>query len=129
MILFVYLRPTYVNPLGAALEHHVCKTIDEHESPRAPLEDSRAIQDVLSRPVSEWSFNTTRDERVFGLSSEQCDTAFPRLFHEIARATQYRRKKKVTPEDLDISWAEHALVRAMIVDQQVRYFYQPSDPS
>jgi hypothetical protein len=121
LILFVYLRPAYVEPLGTALEHRVCKTIEEHENEKPPIEDSRAIQDVLAQPISpsDWQFNTTRDERVFGLSSEQCDAAFPRLFYEITRAAKYRNHKKVTNEDLDIAWAEHALVRAMIVDQQV----------
>ena len=138
MILFVYLRPIYVNPLGAALEHQVCKTVGQHGSATSPPSASHEAQGVLSHPAPaisrpapamshfdpDWTFNATRDERVFGLSLEQCDASFPMLFNEINRATQYqlRRQNKVTPEDLDISWAEHGLVRAMIVDQQVRYF-------
>ncbi|TVY17332.1 Protein O-glucosyltransferase 1 [Lachnellula arida] len=68
----------------------------------------------------QWSFNTTRDERAYGLTAEQCDAAFPGLFTEIDRAIEYRNKiGKITPDDVDISWKEHGAVRAAIIDQQL----------
>lgn len=68
----------------------------------------------------QWSFNTTRDERAYGLAAEQCDAAFPGLFTEIDRAVEYRKKVgKITPDDVDISWKDYGAVRAAIINQQV----------
>ena len=68
----------------------------------------------------EWFFNTTRDERNYRLTAEQCGTAFPGLFSEIERAVAYRRAKgDITLSDVDTSWKKDGVVRALIIDQQV----------
>lgn len=71
--------------------------------------------------TNEWVFDTGRDSENWGLSSEQCDAAFPGLFTEIDRAVNFQKKKgRVTPEDIDISWKEDGAVRAQIIDQKVQ---------
>ncbi|RDL31109.1 uncharacterized protein BP5553_09898 [Venustampulla echinocandica] len=70
--------------------------------------------------VPQWSFTTARDERAYGLTAEQCETAFPGIFIDIDRAVKYRKKiGNITPEDVDISWKDDAAVRAVIIDQQL----------
>lgn len=67
-----------------------------------------------------WTFNTTRDEKLHGLSEDQCDAAFPGLYMEIERAVNYRKRVgSITIEDVDISWKDDGVVRAIIIDQQV----------
>lgn len=67
-----------------------------------------------------WEFTAARDARVYGLTTEQCDSAFPGLFAEIKRAVTYQKNtRQITPDDIDISWKENGAVRALIIDQQV----------
>lgn len=76
---------------------------------------------ATGRP-SHWQFNSTRDERAYGLTIEQCNSAFPDLYTEIDRAFEYRGDiGPIGPEDVNISWAKDGLVRALIMDQQVPY--------
>ncbi|EHK96023.1 putative protein O-glucosyltransferase 1 [Glarea lozoyensis 74030] len=54
--------------------------------------------------VGKWAFNSTRDSKNFGLSEEQCTTAFRGLFTEIERAVRYRKTiGQVRVEEIDIS--------------------------
>jgi hypothetical protein len=70
--------------------------------------------------ASEWVFNSTRDAGNYGLSTGQCDAAFPGLFQELERAASYRRTlERITLHDVDLSWTKEGVVRAMIVEQQV----------
>lgn len=87
----------------------------------SPLTAVTAISSSLANSYDHWEFNTTRDERSYGLSRGQCDAAFPGLFAEIDRAAQHRKgvKKQIQEEEIDISWAESGAVRATILDQQV----------
>ncbi|KAG9236164.1 DUF821 domain-containing protein [Amylocarpus encephaloides] len=68
-----------------------------------------------------WSFNKTRDERAYGLNTEQCHAAFPGLFADIGRAMEYRKSSSnyMIEEDIDISWKQDGAVRAAILDQQL----------
>ncbi|KAI9703643.1 MAG: hypothetical protein M1836_007413 [Candelina mexicana] len=67
----------------------------------------------------DWSFEYKRDWRNYGLSIEQCDAAFPRLFKEIHRAAAFRQHSHITQEELDGSWRGDAFVRAMVYDGQL----------
>jgi hypothetical protein len=88
------------------------------------------LQGPSAQGKGQWSFNSTRDERAYGLTAEQCDVAFPGLFTEIDRAVEYRRKVgNITPEDVDISWKDKCAVRAVILDQQVGLLTHLSFPS
>jgi hypothetical protein len=70
--------------------------------------------------ANEWVFNSTRDAGNYGLSTEQCDAAFPGLFQELERAASYRKTVgRIALDDVDLSWTREGVVRAMIVEQQV----------
>lgn len=66
-----------------------------------------------------WSFDYRRDARNYGLSSEQCHAAFPKLYLEIDRAVAYRRLDMISLEDVETAWRGDGIVRAMIWDNQV----------
>ncbi|KAF2090786.1 hypothetical protein K490DRAFT_15486, partial [Saccharata proteae CBS 121410] len=67
-----------------------------------------------------WSFQAHRDAKNYGLSPEQCDAAFPKLWHELDRAVAHRKKTgNITPAEMDIGWKVDGIVRAMIYDRQL----------
>jgi hypothetical protein len=67
-----------------------------------------------------WEFNSSRDSRAYGLTVEQCGTAFPGLFVEIERAVAARKDLgRISPEDIDITSRNNGMVQALILDQQV----------
>lgn len=75
-----------------------------------------------SRPQqSDWRFDYARDGKNYGLSEEQCNTAFPELYKEVDRAVAHRRGsgQNVTLEDLEVGWRGDGIVRAMIRDNQL----------
>lgn len=69
------------------------------------------------RPKKPWVYNVTRDSDNYGLSDEQCDLAFPELYHSIHETIEYIGRP-ITLEDTmgDENWGE---TRAMIYDSQV----------
>lgn len=69
----------------------------------------------------EWIYNYPRDARNYGLSQDQCSSAFPDLFDEIERAVSWRKKKgiPISGQDLDSGWRGDGFVRAMIYDNQL----------
>jgi hypothetical protein len=73
---------------------------------------------------AEWIFDLHRDERNFGLTDEQCSFAFPKFYKEIDRALSYRKEanlSNVTLAEVDISWRDAEILRAMIYDRQASY--------
>lgn len=71
-------------------------------------------------PSASWTYYPAIHAKAYGLSSAQCDIAFPGLFAEIDRAAEYQKGVgMVTEKDTDISWKKEGAVKAMIVDQQV----------
>jgi hypothetical protein len=61
-----------------------------------------------------WIFTTARDAEDYGLSQEQCRSAFPKLFVEIEKAVEARRGKMITFEELDLQVLKAGMVRAMV---------------
>ncbi|KAK0637551.1 Protein O-glucosyltransferase 1 [Lasiodiplodia hormozganensis] len=71
-------------------------------------------------PADGWAFDAKRDAKNFGLSPEQCDAAFPKLWAEIDRAVAHRKKVgNITPDEVKIGWKIDGIVRAMIYDRQL----------
>ncbi|KAH9825608.1 DUF821 domain-containing protein [Teratosphaeria destructans] len=71
-------------------------------------------------PSWRWHFDFRRDHNNYGLSDEQCDEAFPELYHEIDRAARQWRGRNITSESLELYGKNEAGVRVMLVDQQLR---------
>lgn len=77
-----------------------------------------ALEEIIK--TTGWQFNTTRDERNYGMTDEQCDIAFPGLWQDIERVTsQSRRKGNITFHDLEKSAEGSEVVRVLIYDRQV----------
>lgn len=80
-------------------------------------------------PADGWDFDAKRDAKNYGLSPEQCDAAFPKLWAELDRAVAHRKKiGKITPDEVKIGWKVDGIVRAMIYDRQV-YRQLPHTPN
>ena len=73
-----------------------------------------------------WRFDPARDSANYGLEDEQCESAFPELYHEINRAQKWRFENhgNITEEDLDLGWKEVGVLRAMIYERQVCWYRQ-----
>ena len=69
----------------------------------------------------EWAFDYKRDARNYGLSEEQCSSAFPHLYEEIDRAADYRRNigKNISLLEVEVGWRGDGIVRAMVRDNQL----------
>lgn len=69
-----------------------------------------------------WSYDPERDHLNIGLTSAQCDAAFPDLYYEIERASKVwkNRKHTIQPSDISIDWRKDAAFQAMVYDNQLR---------
>ena len=77
----------------------------------------------LKKPgVDTWLFETERDARNIGLSSDQCDVAFPDLYYEIDRAVSVWQKREhtISQDDIKISWRNDAAFQVLIQNNQLR---------
>jgi hypothetical protein len=54
-----------------------------------------------------------------GLSDEQCQLAFPKLFVEVDKSASLKREARITYKDLDSREVEDGMVRAIIDQGQV----------
>ncbi|KAJ8114939.1 hypothetical protein OPT61_g3299 [Boeremia exigua] len=91
-----------------------------------------AVQPRFPRPISTqqaavnehdyWRFDPERDATNYGLTQQQCDAAFPRLYSEIDRAVGYwkSRNHTISPADVEISWRENGAFRVLIHENEVR---------
>lgn len=72
-----------------------------------------------------WEFDPLNHRRHYGLSTEQCLSAFPLLYKEVDRAVAYRRAVgNITLQDVDVGWRGDGIVRAMIYDNEL-YIIDP----
>jgi hypothetical protein len=80
-----------------------------------PLESTKYTNTL---PAS-WHFDTERDANNYGLTSDQCDIAFPDLFKEIDKVVQRRRSKPITKAELTREKWPAGTIRVLVWDQQV----------
>ncbi|KAL9097572.1 MAG: hypothetical protein Q9165_000468 [Trypethelium subeluteriae] len=68
-----------------------------------------------------WKFDPARDSANYGLEAEQCESAFPDMYHEIYRAQKWRQENhgNITEGDLDLGWKDFGVLRAMIYERQL----------
>ena len=97
----------------------------EYPRPEGNYNSEDFLSTALGNPESQakdpdWTFDVQRDGGNYGLNDWQCQAAFPQLYAELNRALAYRHAEgNITIEDLDISWRDRGLVRAMIYDREV----------
>ena len=72
-------------------------------------------------PKELWSFNADLHSNVHTFSNEQCDAAFPQLYHSLDKSVKRRGVRKVHVEDIGIKEGR-CMLRVMIYDSEVRVF-------
>ena len=88
-----------------------------------PRPESPAAPKPLRKPDNKhWGYQIERDSSNTGLSQAQCDLAFPDLYDEINRAISVwqKRKHKILPKDIEISWRKDGAIQVLIQDNQLR---------
>lgn len=66
-----------------------------------------------------WEFVVDRDGENYGLSEEQCQIAFPKLFYEVDKSAAARQKKKISWKEVDNTVIEDGMVRGLIHQGEV----------
>ncbi|RYN32943.1 hypothetical protein AA0112_g5836 [Alternaria arborescens] len=61
----------------------------------------------------DWDFNADVHANVHTLSHEQCDSAFPKLYHSLDQAVSFRQGRKVHVQDIEIEEGR-CMLRVMI---------------
>lgn len=83
--------------------------------------DVRPVAEPQAEPaVKPWAYDWERDRNNHGLTTEQCDIAFPELYNEIDRAVEHWKDKKITPQSINLANGNDGGVRILIHDQQLR---------
>ena len=67
-----------------------------------------------------WTYDPARDRYNHGLSTQQCESAFPELYPEIDRAVGQWKHRRITPDSIELPISNDGNVRALIHDQQLR---------
>jgi hypothetical protein len=70
-----------------------------------------------------WTFDPDRHANLHTLNQEQCDSAFPELYHSLTKAVKLRGKRPIMPRDLEIRPAR-CMMRLLIYDREVSYIAQ-----
>ncbi|KAH0194606.1 hypothetical protein KCU70_g51, partial [Aureobasidium melanogenum] len=65
-----------------------------------------------------WQFEYPRDSANYGLSSQQCDAAFPGFYGDIESAVLSRKGNPIRPDELEIE-DDKCLVRALIYESEL----------
>ena len=61
-----------------------------------------------------WEFVVDRDGDNYGLSEEQCQIAFPKLYHEVDKTAAARKKNHISWKEVDSTVMENGMVRAFV---------------
>ena len=80
---------------------------------------SIASVDETVPPKDDWKFTFGRDDCDLALDDQDCDAAFPGLFEEINRVTQFRGSRVIGLEELASIKISNGMVRAVIHGRQV----------
>ena len=70
---------------------------------------------------SSWNFDPERDAHNYGLTSDQCDIAFPGLFDAIDHVVERRRSKPITKAELTRESWPAGTIRVLVWEQQVSW--------
>ncbi|KAK5123316.1 hypothetical protein LTR85_002747 [Meristemomyces frigidus] len=77
---------------------------------------------IYSKPskLTNWEYEWERDRNNHGLSSEQCDAAFPKLYDEVNRAVVHWKDRNISSASIELYDGNEAGVRVLFKDQQLR---------
>ncbi|KAJ5703152.1 hypothetical protein N7488_010700 [Penicillium malachiteum] len=92
---------------------YVPKTSQSHTQLQCPSPDTTPSNDT-------WEFLVERDGQNHGLSEEQCNIAFPKLFVEVDKSAALKQESRISYKDLDSRDVEDGMVRG-IIDQGELY--------
>lgn len=84
-----------------------------------PLERPPPVPYIQAPDDASWEFQASRDADNYGLSDQQCKTAFPKLFGEIEKSVASRQLSNITAEDLDSQKWLNGMVRGMVYNGEV----------
>lgn len=70
----------------------------------------------------DWTFNADVHANVHTLSHDQCDSAFPKLYHSLDEAVSRRQGRKVHIQDIAIAEGR-CMLRVMIHQGEVRKWH------
>lgn len=70
-------------------------------------------------PGAEWEFKVERDGDNYGLTDEQCQAAFPKLFIEIENSVKARKGNPISFKEFDSRTFEKGMVRGIIFEGEV----------
>jgi len=74
--------------------------------------------------LGSWRYEYPRDALNYGLSSQQCDAAFPNFYGDIESAVASRRGNPIRLEELEIK-DDQCLVRVLIYESEHAALYSP----
>jgi hypothetical protein len=104
-----------------AVEPTFAKPTAEHKS--ATSSDSSESQSALKPDHKDWTYEPLRHAENFALDHQQCDIAFPGLWHEIDRSISFWKNnisRTITANDTSLDWREEGAFRALIHRNQLR---------
>lgn len=67
----------------------------------------------------DWDFNADVHANVHTLSHDQCDSAFPKLYHSLDQSVSLRQGRKVHIQDIEIDQGR-CMLRVMVYEGEVR---------
>ena len=95
-------------------------------SPASPARNSGSSsgsQSTLNPDYKDWVYEPLKHAENFALNHQQCDIAFPDLWHEIDRSVDYWKhnlSRPITANDTSLEWREEGAFRALIHRNQLR---------
>ena len=69
----------------------------------------------------DWDFNADLHANVHTLSHDQCDSAFPKLYHSLDQSVSLRQGRKVHIQDIEIDQGR-CMLRVMVYEGEVRQY-------
>lgn len=112
--LFVLTFLFFAHQSRDSASHYILK------APRPAPSISECLTSTPQNGSDIWEFKVERHGQNHGLSDEQCQSAFPKLFVEIVKSADLRREARLSYKDLDSREVENGMVRAIIDRGEVR---------
>ncbi|KJX98528.1 DUF821 domain-containing protein [Zymoseptoria brevis] len=87
---------------------------------RAAAPSKQESHKEAHRTATSWTFDPARDRDNHGLTTKQCDAAFPELYHQIEFSLDHWKGTKIKSDNIKLLGGNDGGVRFLIHDQQLR---------